>query len=98
MKTTISSALATILLMLVGVTGAVAAESYEEQRQQLMDEIRRDVQRTSREIGRARLDDRVMEVMATVPRHEFVPVEQRRYAYQNRPTDRRSRNPTSWPS
>jgi protein-L-isoaspartate(D-aspartate) O-methyltransferase len=85
MKTTISSALATILLMLVGVTGAVAAESYEEQRQQLMDEIRRDVQRTSREIGRARLDDRVMEVMATVPRHEFVPVEQRRYAYQNRP-------------
>ncbi|MGB6364301.1 MAG: protein-L-isoaspartate O-methyltransferase, partial [Thermoanaerobaculia bacterium] len=50
-----------------------------------MDEIRRDVQLTSRETGRARLDDRVMEAMARVPRHEFVPTEQRRYAYRNRP-------------
>ena len=85
MRTAISCALATILFPLVGVVGALAAEPYEEQRQELMDEIRRDVQLTSRAIGRARLDDRVMEVMARVPRHEFVPANQRRYAYQNRP-------------
>ena len=85
MRTATLCALATILFPLVGVVGALAVEPYAEQRQELMDEIRRDVQLTSREIGRARLDDRVMEVMARVPRHEFVPANQRRYAYQNRP-------------
>ncbi|MGB6364641.1 MAG: protein-L-isoaspartate(D-aspartate) O-methyltransferase [Thermoanaerobaculia bacterium] len=85
MRTATWCVLATILLPLVGVVGVLAAESYEEQRQELMDEIRRNVQSTSREIGRARLDERVMEVMARVPRHEFVPAEQRRYAYRNRP-------------
>jgi protein-L-isoaspartate(D-aspartate) O-methyltransferase len=85
MSTATSCTLATILLSAVGVAVVSAVEPYEEQRQELMAEIRRDVQRTSREIGRSRLDDRVMEVMARVPRHEFVPAEQRRYAYQNRP-------------
>ena len=80
------AALATILLALVGATGIQAAEeSYEKQRQELVDQIRLDVRRTSREIGRAQLDDRVMEVMAKVPRHEFVPADQRPYAYRNRP-------------
>ncbi|MGB3562361.1 MAG: protein-L-isoaspartate(D-aspartate) O-methyltransferase [Thermoanaerobaculia bacterium] len=85
MRTAASVALTAILLALVGVTGVLGAEPYEEQRRELMDEIRRDVQLTSRETGRARLDDRVMEAMARVPRHEFVPTEQRRYAYRNRP-------------
>jgi protein-L-isoaspartate(D-aspartate) O-methyltransferase len=86
MKTATSCALATILLFLAGATGIPAAEeSYEKQRQELVDEIRLDVRRTSREIGRAQLDDRVMDVMARVPRHEFVPADQRRYAYMNRP-------------
>jgi protein-L-isoaspartate(D-aspartate) O-methyltransferase len=86
MKTATSCALATILLFLAGATGVpAAAESYEKQRQELVDEIRLDVRRTSREIGRAQLDDRVMDVMARVPRHEFVPADQRRYAYMNRP-------------
>ena len=80
-----SFVLAASLLSLVGVAGVLAAEPYEEERRVLMEEIRRDVQFTSRETGRARLDDRVMEVMARVPRHEFVPAEQRRYAYKNRP-------------
>jgi len=85
MSTKTSWALATILLSLVGVASVLAAEPYEQERRELMEEIRRDVQFTSRKTGRARLDDRVMEVMARVPRHEFVPAEQRRYAYKNRP-------------
>jgi len=85
MRTATSCALATILLSLVGVAGILAAEPYAEQRQELMDEIRRDVRLTSRKIGRVQLDDRVMVVMARVPRHEFVPADQKRYAYQNRP-------------
>jgi protein-L-isoaspartate(D-aspartate) O-methyltransferase len=80
-----ASALATVLLSLVPVTSAGAAEPYEEQRRELVDEIRRDVRLTSRETGRAQLAEGVMEVMARVPRHEFVPAGQRRYAYQNRP-------------
>ncbi len=36
-------------------------------------------------IGKEALDDRVMAVMAKVPRHEFVPAELRQFAYLNRP-------------
>ena len=37
------------------------------------------------EIGRAGLSDRVMKVMARVPRHQFVPVEVRNLAYEDMP-------------
>ncbi len=37
------------------------------------------------EIGKTTLDDRVLGAMAKVPRHEFVPIEVRPYAYLNRP-------------
>ena len=37
------------------------------------------------EVGKATLDDRVLSAMAKVPRHEFVPVEFKPYAYLNRP-------------
>ena len=50
-----------------------------------MREIEFDVRATSEYIGKQALDKRVMEVMARVPRHEFVPRSQRPYAYQNRP-------------
>ncbi|OHE84057.1 MAG: protein-L-isoaspartate O-methyltransferase [Lysobacterales bacterium RIFOXYD1_FULL_69_11] len=33
----------------------------------------------------ARIDDAVLDVMARVPRHRFVPADQRRHAYENRP-------------
>ena len=33
----------------------------------------------------ARIDDTVLDVMARVPRHRFVPAAQRRHAYENRP-------------
>jgi protein-L-isoaspartate(D-aspartate) O-methyltransferase len=37
------------------------------------------------EIGKDRLSDRVMEAMATVPRHQFVPVELQEWAYADTP-------------
>jgi len=37
------------------------------------------------QLGRAALNARVIEVMAKIPRHEFVPIELRPYAYLNRP-------------
>jgi protein-L-isoaspartate(D-aspartate) O-methyltransferase len=36
-------------------------------------------------IGKAELDERVMQAMAKIPRHEFVPVELQPYAYINLP-------------
>ena len=37
------------------------------------------------EVGKTGLDERVLRVMAKVPRHEFVPVEVLSYAYANTP-------------
>ena len=47
--------------------------------------IRVIAQHLAAEVGKATLDDRVLRVMAKVPRHEFVPVEVKPYAYLNRP-------------
>jgi protein-L-isoaspartate(D-aspartate) O-methyltransferase len=43
------------------------------------------VRETRAEIGKSAFDERVMSVMARVPRHEFVPADQVASAYRNRP-------------
>ena len=65
--------------------GAMAADDMATRRAALVDEIAGDVRMTARYLGRDRLDTRVLEAIETVPRHEFVPGEQRRFAYDNRP-------------
>ena len=47
--------------------------------------IEADVRETARRIGKRALDEQVMEVMATVPRHEFVRDKEKVHAYRNRP-------------
>ncbi|MEA1890168.1 MAG: protein-L-isoaspartate(D-aspartate) O-methyltransferase [Pseudomonadota bacterium] len=47
--------------------------------------IEEDVRQTSRELDKTELDPRVMKAIASVPRHEFVPLEEEPYAYENRP-------------
>ncbi len=61
------------------------AESYEVQRQSMIREIEADVRATRRYIGKSELDRRVMEAIARVPRHEFVPPSYRDEAYENHP-------------
>lgn len=51
----------------------------------LVTEIEQAVFRTRDETGRERLDPRVIDAMATVPRHEFVPAPLRGRAYENVP-------------
>lgn len=58
---------------------------YAAEHQALIREIEANVKRTRDYLGKAALDPRVMEAMATVPRHEFVPKPLRRMAYENRP-------------
>lgn len=54
-------------------------------RNEMVEEIAVHVRQTSEQIGREALDARVMTVMGKVPRHEFVPVELRGFAYVNSP-------------
>jgi protein-L-isoaspartate(D-aspartate) O-methyltransferase len=54
-------------------------------RRQMVAEIAAETIFASGEIGRAALDARVLEVLNTVPRHNFVPVEIQQYAYANMP-------------
>src|SRR5215472_8600648 len=58
---------------------------FEEQRREMVAAIRVIAEHLVAEIGKAALDDRVLNAMAKVPRHEFVPIEVQPYAYLNRP-------------
>ena len=54
-------------------------------RQQMVAEVVAETVYLTPRLGKAALNARVIEVMAKVPRHEFVPVELRSYAYVNGP-------------
>ncbi len=61
------------------------ADPFAELRQQMIAVIAAETVFLTGELGRASLGARVLEVMAKVPRHDFVPVEVRAYAYVNSP-------------
>ena len=54
-------------------------------RTEMVSEIAHHVRETATQIGRESLDEKVMEAVGRVPRHEFVPVELRGFAYVNSP-------------
>jgi len=58
---------------------------FELMRQQMILEVVAETVFLTPQLGRAALNARVIDVMAKIPRHEFVPVELRPYAYLNRP-------------
>ena len=61
------------------------ANPYEYAREQMVREIENDVRETAFYIGKKSFDERVMDAMAKVPRHAFVPNSERDQAYVNRP-------------
>ena len=61
------------------------AEYFEEQRRDMVAEVRAITDHMAAQVGKTALDERVLRAMAKVPRHEFVPVEVQSYAYLNRP-------------
>jgi len=63
----------------------VAAQDYAAERRQMVAEIDALAHDTRAQIGKPGFDERVMDVMGKVPRHEFVPPDQTPYAYRNRP-------------
>ena len=63
----------------------LSADAYVTARQELVQIIEDDVRATSAYLGQKTLDPRVLTAIATVPRHEFVPMKLRSLAYVNRP-------------
>ncbi len=63
----------------------MAEDLFEKLRQQMIEEIVTEAALTVAHTGRASFSDRVMRVIGSMPRHEFVPVELQPYAYLNRP-------------
>jgi protein-L-isoaspartate(D-aspartate) O-methyltransferase len=61
------------------------SEPFENLRHQMVGEIAAEAALTAQYTGRAAFGDKVMQVMAHVPRHAFVPLELKAYAYLNRP-------------
>lgn len=76
-----------VFLLLMGCPGysATATTDYAELRQQMVKVIEADVRATSLELNKKALDSRVIQALQQVPRHEFVPEQERRFAYNNRP-------------
>ena len=60
-------------------------DPYRAARLAMVAEIAADVRLTSESLNKETLDPRVLEAMATVPRHELVPEDLRDVAYENRP-------------
>jgi protein-L-isoaspartate(D-aspartate) O-methyltransferase len=60
-------------------------DAYAQVRQGMVAEIAAETIFSSGETGRAALDPRVLDALGRVPRHEFVPLELRPYAYANSP-------------
>lgn len=63
----------------------MAEDLFEKLRQQMIAEIVTEAALTVGHTGRAAFSERVLRVIGSMPRHEFVPVELQPYAYLNRP-------------
>ena len=77
-----------LLAIALGATGlsfARADDEFATERNALMQEIAALARETAAETGRPAFEPRVMSVLATVPRHRFVPATEVRAAYRNRP-------------
>jgi protein-L-isoaspartate(D-aspartate) O-methyltransferase len=74
-----------LALVAIGLSVALADDEFAAERAALTQEIAALARDTARETGRPAFDPRVMSVLATVPRHRFVPVGEVRVAYRNRP-------------
>lgn len=64
---------------------AASSELHTANHTRMLEDIAQLVRETQRETGRGALSERVMAALAKVPRHRFVPPEEERRAYLNRP-------------
>jgi protein-L-isoaspartate(D-aspartate) O-methyltransferase len=74
-----------LLIFMCLMSTRVEAADWEAARQYMIEEIKVHVIETAGYLGKSKLSDKVLAVMSRVPRHQFVPLSQRLYSYQNRP-------------
>jgi protein-L-isoaspartate(D-aspartate) O-methyltransferase len=65
--------------------GLVVADEYSQQRQQMIADIEAYDETTVKYLNKKSFDERIIQAMATIPRHEFVPQDMRASAYENQP-------------
>ena len=63
----------------------MSVEHFEQHRREMVAAIKVIAEHLAAEVGKTALQDRVLQALAKVPRHEFVPIEVQPYAYLNRP-------------
>jgi protein-L-isoaspartate(D-aspartate) O-methyltransferase len=68
-----------------GSSVAAAGDEFAPHRQRMVAEIAAMARETGSETGRPTFDAKVMAVLGSVPRHRFVPFDQVKAAYENRP-------------
>lgn len=75
----------TALIVPPAIGDETPADAYAAVRAELVREIELEVRATRSYLGRDELDPRVIAALGKVPRHEFVPMQQRAFAYDNHP-------------
>jgi protein-L-isoaspartate(D-aspartate) O-methyltransferase len=87
MRATVLPLAATVLLLLAasGAVQAAGSDDHAEERRRLMQTVAAQMRESGSTTGRPALSERVTAALLQVPRHAFVPEEQRPYAYVNRP-------------
>jgi protein-L-isoaspartate(D-aspartate) O-methyltransferase len=83
--TTLGTLLAITIINALGLNTTAANEHFREDREVMIRLIEDDVRETSFYLKKSALNMRVLDAMARVPRHEFVPPNQVVLAYKNRP-------------
>jgi protein-L-isoaspartate(D-aspartate) O-methyltransferase len=74
-----------VALMLLSLPAAVVADDFDSGRQRMVDEIAAVARSAAAQSGNPAISAGVMAALNRVPRHRFVPHEQERAAYENRP-------------
>lgn len=78
------SLLLMVLLLCLNFT-VQAQQDYVMARQKMVNIIENQVRATRFHLDKEKLDEKVLQVMTEVPRHQFVPDKNKKYAYENRP-------------
>lgn len=72
-------------LIALSIAGAAVAEDVKTMRDEMVREVQADMRRSAHYTGLERLSPAVVEALARVPRHLFVPETVREHAYRNSP-------------
>jgi len=84
-RTLAATLAATLLASALGGLAAAAEDPVGAQRERMIERIELHARSATEALGRDHIDPEVLAVMGSLPRHEFVPDDQRAYAYDDRP-------------